>query len=401
MNKIFDYIKGDKVIWITVLFMALSSILLVYSSVVTLAYRYQDGNTFYYILKHGLFIVTGFALIFLIHKVNHRYFSRIGQLVFWVSIPLLLLTLLIGTNINAASRWLTIPVINQTFQTSDLAKLGLILFLARLLTVQAHQIKKLKKSFLPALVATGAVCALILPANFSTAAVVFMSAMMLMFMAGIPVKHLSLVIPAGIIAIILIFSTAKIAPEVFPRAETWTKRVERYLNNEKADANADYQVEQAKIAIATGGITGKGPGNSTQRNFLPHSSSDFIYAIVLEEYGLIGGLIILMFYMILLYRAVRIAQKTPYTFGAYLVLGLSFSLVFQGLINMAVNVNLLPVTGQPLPLVSMGGTSLWFTCISLGIILSVSRTVEESEETQENTNPEQSSQNKPITDVAT
>lgn len=401
MNKIFDYIKGDKVIWITVLFMALSSILLVYSSVVTLAYRYHDGNTFYYILKHGLFIVTGFALIFLIHKINHRYFSRIGQMVFWVSIPLLLLTLVIGTNINEASRWLTIPVINQSFQTSDLAKLGLILFLARLLTVQANQIGNLKKSFLPALVATGVVCVLILPANFSTAAVVFASSMMLMFMGGIPVKHLSLVIPAGLIAVILIFATAKIAPDVFPRAETWTKRVERYLNNEKIDANADYQVEQAKIAIATGGITGKGPGNSTQRNFLPHSSSDFIYAIVLEEYGLIGGLIILMFYMILLYRAIRIAQKNPYTFGAYLVLGLSFSLVFQGLINMAVNVNLLPVTGQPLPLVSMGGTSLWFTCISLGIILSVSRTVEETTETREEKQHDITPQNKPLTDVAT
>lgn len=177
--------------------------------------------------------------------------------------------------------------------------------------------------------------------------------------------------------------------------------MERYLNNEKIDANADYQVEQAKIAIATGGITGKGPGNSTQRNFLPHSSSDFIYAIVLEEYGLIGGLIILMFYMILLYRAIRIAQKNPYTFGAYLVLGLSFSLVFQGLINMAVNVNLLPVTGQPLPLVSMGGTSLWFTCISLGIILSVSRTVEETTETREEKQHDITPQNKPLTDVAT
>lgn len=401
MNKIFDYIKGDKVIWMTVLFMALSSILLVYSSVVTLAYRYHDGNTFYYVLKHAAFIVTGFALIFLIHKVNHRYFSRVGQMLFWVSLPLLLLTLLIGTNINEASRWLTIPVINQSFQTSDLAKLGLIIFLARLLTVRAEQIGSLKQSFLPAIVATGAVCLLILPANFSTAAVVFASSMMLLFMGGIPLKHLSLVIPAGLIAIILIFGIAKIAPDVFPRAETWTKRVERYINNEKTDANADYQVEQAKIAIATGGITGKGPGNSTQRNFLPHSSSDFIYAIVLEEYGLFGGLLILLFYMVLLYRAIRIAQKTPYTFGAYLVLGLSFSLVFQGLINMAVNVNLLPVTGQPLPLVSMGGTSLWFTCISLGIILSVSRTVEETAETKEETQQETSPKNKPITDVAT
>lgn len=397
MHKIFDYIKGDKVIWITVLFMALASILLVYSSVITLAYRYHDGNTFYYILKHSLFIISGFALIFFIHKINHRYFSRIGQLVFWASLPLLVLTLIIGTNINEASRWLTIPVINQSFQTSDLAKLGLILFLARLLTVNSGAVKIINKAFLPAIVATAAVCVLILPANFSTAAVVFISSLMLMFMAGVPLKHLSLIIPAGVLGLLLIFTTAKVAPEVFPRAETWTKRVERYISNEKADPNADYQVEQAKIAIATGGITGKGPGNSTQRNFLPHSSSDFIYAIVLEEYGLIGGLIILMFYMILLYRAIRIAQKTTHTFGAYVVLGLSFSLVFQGLINMAVNVNLLPVTGQPLPLVSMGGTSLWFTCISLGIILSVSRTIEETEDEEQAVEP----QNQKVSHVAT
>lgn len=255
----------------------------------------------------------------------------------------------------------------------------------------------MNKAFLPAIVATAAVCILILPANFSTAAVVFISSLMLMFMAGVPLKHLSLIIPAGVLGLLLIFTTAKVAPEVFPRAETWTKRVERYISNEKADPNADYQVEQAKIAIATGGITGKGPGNSTQRNFLPHSSSDFIYAIVLEEYGLIGGLIILMFYMILLYRAIRIAQKTTHTFGAYVVLGLSFSLVFQGLINMAVNVNLLPVTGQPLPLVSMGGTSLWFTCISLGIILSVSRTIEETEVEEQAVEP----QNQKVSHVAT
>ena len=367
-----------------VLFMALASVLLVYSSIVTLAYKYQGGNTFYYILKHSIFIFTGFGLIYFIHKIHYKYFYRVAQLLLWLAIPLLLLTLVMGQNLNNASRWLVIPVINQSFQTSDLAKLALIMYTARFLSLRKDQLHDFKQAFLPAMVPVAIICGLILPANFSTAAVLFTSCIMLMFMAGIRLRHLALIIPAGVLALLLVFSIAKVKPDVFPRAETWMKRVERYTsNNKEEDRDGNYQVEQAKIAIATGGIAGKGPGNSTQRNFLPHPYSDFIYAIVLEEYGMIGGVFILMLYMILLYRAIRIVQRTSKSFGAYLVLGLCFSLVFQGLINMAVNVNLMPVTGQPLPLVSMGGTSLWFTCISLGIILSVSRTSEKELKEQE------------------
>jgi cell division protein FtsW len=375
MNRIFKHTGGDKAIWMVVLFMALSSVLLVYSSIVTLAYKYQDGNTMYYILKHSLFIVTGFMLIYWVHKINYIYFSRIAQILFWVSIPLLLLTLVLGANLNNASRWLVIPIINQSFQTSDLAKLALITFTARGLALRKEQLSDFNTGFIPLIIPVAVICALILPANFSTAAVLFITCYMLMFMAGVKFKHLALVVPVGAIALTFVFLIAKVKPELFPRAETWTARIERF-SDPNSDREGNYQVEQAKIAIATGGITGKGPGNSTQRNFLPHPYSDFIYAIVLEEYGLIGGLIVLVFYFILLFRSIRIVQKVERNFGAYLVLGLSFSLVFQGLINMAVNVNLLPVTGQPLPLVSMGGTSLWFTCISLGIILSVSRSVE-------------------------
>ncbi len=378
MQRLFKYIGGDKAIWMVVLFMALSSVLLVYSSIVTLAYKYQDGNTMYYILKHAVFIVTGFGFIYIIHKINYKYFSRVAQLLFWISIPLLLLTLIMGANLNNASRWLVIPIINQSFQTSDLAKLSLIMFTARTLSIRKDQLGDFYQGFLALLIPVGIITVLILPANFSTAAVLFTTCMMLMFMAGVKLKHMAVLIPAGIGALALIFTIATVKPELFPRAETWKKRVERFIGGEE-DRDGNYQVEQAKIAIASGGVTGKGPGNSTQRNFLPHPYSDFIYAIVLEEYGLFGGLIVMMFYLILLFRSIKIVQKVEHSFGAYLVLGLSFSLVFQGLINMAVNVNLLPVTGQPLPLVSMGGTSLWFTCISLGIILSVSRSVEQNE----------------------
>lgn len=388
IQNILKKLEGDRAIWIVVLFMALSSVLLVYSSVNSLAQKYQGGNTFYYVLKHAIFIVTGFGFIYFIHRINYKYFSRVAQLLLWLAVPLLLLTLLMGQNLNNASRWLVIPVINQSFQTSDLAKLALIMYSARMLSLKRDQMKDFSKGFLPLMLPIVITCGLILPANFSTAAVLFTATYMLMYMAGVKLKHLSLVIPGGILALVLVFSVAKVKPELFPRAKTWGKRVERFMGMNQQDLSpqekaklrdGNYQVDQAKIAIATGGVTGKGPGNSTQRNFLPHPYSDFIYAIVLEEYGLFGGVLILMFYMILLFRAIKIVQKVPRTFGAYLVLGLSFSLVFQGLINMAVNVNLLPVTGQPLPLVSMGGTSLWFTCISMGIILSVSRSVEKNE----------------------
>jgi len=379
-DRLFKHLQGDRAIWMVVLFMALASVLLVYSSIVTLAYKYQGGNSIYYVLKHGLFIVTGFGFIYLIHKINYKYFSRVAQLLFWISIPLLLLTLIMGANLNNASRWLVIPIINQSFQTSDLAKLALILFTARTLSLKKDQLKDFQGTFLPLMIPITVICMLILPANFSTAAVLFTSCMMLMFMAGVRLRHMALIVPAGALVIALVFLVAEVKPDLFPRAETWKRRVERFAGGE-TDRDGNYQVEQAKIAIASGGLTGKGPGNSTQRNFLPHPYSDFIYAIVLEEYGMMGGLVVLMFYLILLYRAIRIVQKVERSFGAFLVLGLSFSLVFQGLINMAVNVNLLPVTGQPLPLVSMGGTSLWFTCISLGIILSVSRSVEKNNET--------------------
>jgi cell division protein FtsW len=376
VNNIASKLGGDRAIWMIVLIKACLSLLLVYSSIVTLAYKYQGGNTFYYIIKHGIFVMSGLAIIYFIHRVNYKYFAKIGQVLIWFVIPLLLLTLLLGDNINNAKRWLTIPIINQSFQTSDLAKIVLVVFIARFLAIKHDKLNDFKGTFLPLMGVIGAVVALILPANLSTALMLLTISLIIMFMAGVNVWHLLTVIPAGIIGVVLIITLAKVSPESFPRFDTWVKRVERFVNGEVVDPNGNYQADQAKIAIATGGWVGKGPGKSTQRNFLPSSFSDFIYAIVLEEYGFLGGSIVVLLYLVLLYRSVKIVQKANGSFGAYLVLGLSFSLVIQGMINMMVNVNLLPVTGQTLPLISMGGTSMWFTSIAIGMILSVSRSVE-------------------------
>ena len=376
VDKVFKYLGGDKTIWVVVLFKALLSLLLVYSSIVTLAYKYQGGNTFYYVIKHGTFVLSGFVIIYLVHLINYRYLSTIAKWAIWAVIPLLLLTLVMGNNINNASRWLTIPIINQSFQTSDLAKIALLMYIARFLAVRKDALGDFKETFLPLIGVVVLVVGLILPANLSTAAVLFMVSLMTMFMAGVSIKSLSSVFLFGGIGILLVFSIYKISPETFPRFKTWEARVERFTNDVDSP-NGNYQSDQAKIAIATGGVFGKGPGNSTQRNFLPSSFSDFIYAIVIEEYGFVGGMGVVFLYMILLYRSIRLVKKAEGSFAAYLVLGLSFSLVIQGLINMMVNVNLLPVTGQTLPMVSMGGTSMWFTSIAIGIILSVSRTVEE------------------------
>lgn len=373
MHGLSKYIKGDRAIWIITLLLGIASLLLVYSSIVTLAYKHSDGNTLKYLFRHGFFLLSGFLIIYITHSIKYTYFSRISQLLLFSSIPLLALTLIVGTNINDASRWLTIPVINQSFQTSDFAKLALIMYVARMLSVKQDQIKDFKKAFLPIIIPVFVVCGLIFPANFSTAAVLFSACMVLMFIGRIPVKYLVSLASIGVVLIVISIGVAKFAPALFPRAETWVNRIENFTSD---SSGGNYQVEQAKIAIATGGIQGKGPGNSTQRNFLPHPYSDFIYAIVVEEYGLIGGVIVMFLYLMLFFRAIRIVIKTSKTFGALLVIGITFILVFQALINMAVAVNLLPVTGQPLPFMSMGGTSIWFTAVAIGVILSVSKEIE-------------------------
>lgn len=376
MNNIFGkYLKGDKIIWIAIFLLSIFSLLAVYSSSGTLAYRYQSGNTMHYILKHAAFLSIGLVIIFIVHLVPIKYFSGFAQMFIYITIPLLLITLLMGVSLNQATRWFTVPGTSITFQTSDFAKLALIMYVAKLLSQKQDKIRDFKKGFIPVVAPIIIVCMLILPANFSTAAILFTTCMMLLFIGRVKLRHLLALIGVGIVAVAL-FILVALAIGKEGRIETWKNRIENYASGESDD---NFQAEQAKIAIATGGIKGKGPGNSTQRYFLPHPYSDFIYAIVAEEYGLAGAIILLFMYLYLLYRTGVIVRKSERTFPAFLAVGLSMMIVFQAMINMAVAVNLLPVTGQTLPLVSMGGSSLLFTSTSLGMILSVSRTTQNNE----------------------
>ncbi len=382
MTKIWTKLKGDRTIWLMVFFLYIVSILAVYSSTGTLAYRFRAGNTEYYLIRHFIIILLGVGLLYISHNVKYIYYSRLSQLALYIALPLLLFTLIRGTTIHEASRWITLPVINLSFQSSDLARLALIIYLARVLTKKQEVIGDFKQALLPIAVPVVVICALIMPANFSTAAVLFATSLVLMFIGRVRLKHVMALLGVSLAAAALFIVVLSSMPES-GRVQTWQNRITSFVDKDNANT---YQADQAKIAIATGGIIGKFPGNSTQRNYLPQAYSDFIYAIIIEEYGLIGGFLVLLFYLIILYRGIRIAHKSRGTFGALLAAGLSFSLVFQAVINMAVAVNLLPVTGQQLPLVSMGGTSLWFTSLSIGIILSVSRSIEDDIENENNIN---------------
>ncbi|MEX0813664.1 MAG: FtsW/RodA/SpoVE family cell cycle protein [Chitinophagales bacterium] len=377
MNRVLEHIKGDRVIWGIAFLLSFFSMLAVYSSTGTLAYKYQAGNTEYYLIKHSSILFLGLSLMYVAHKIHYRYYSRISLFLLILSVPLLLITLLIGTNLNEAQRWITLPIINLSFQTSDLAKMALIMFLARTLSKRQDMIKDFGNGFVPLVIPVFIVCALIAPADLSTAVILFITSLILMFMGRVAIKHLALLIGSVVLvaalAVSLLFSLPAEVLAKTGRAATWKSRLVSFSDKEAA---VPYQVQQAKIAIAKGGIFGEGPGKSGQRNFLPHPYSDFIYAIVLEEYGFIGGMIVLCLYIILLFRTIQIVINSPGAFGALLALGLMFNLVIQALTNMAVAVNLLPVTGLTLPFISMGGTSLFFTSISLGVVLSVSRNIE-------------------------
>lgn len=378
MLKFLSNIKGDKVIWLVVIILTVFSLLAVYSSTGTLAYRYQQGNTEYYLVKHSIILIFGLGLMYVAHLVKYTYYSRISQLAMFIAVPLLLFTLFTGTNINEASRWLRLPVINLTFQSSDFAKLALIIYVARLLSKKQEQIKNFKSAFVPIMIPILIVCALILPANFSTAAALFMTCMVMLFIGRINMKYIFALLGIAVVLFSL-FIAIFMDSSSKGRLDTWKSRIENFNSGDKDE---NYQAEQSEIAIATGGIFGKFPGNSTQRNFLPNPYSDFIYAIIVEEYGLIGAIIVILMYMILLFRGVRIVSRAPGTFGAFLTFGCVFSLVFQAFINMGVAVSILPVTGQPLPMVSMGGTSIWFTGLAIGIMLSVSKESDKEQETQ-------------------
>ncbi len=371
MSWFLNNARGDRWIWLVVILLSMLSVLAVYSSTGTLAYQ-KGADTTYYLLKHGVMIIAGLVLMYLAHLIDYRYYKGISRILLIISLPILAYTLFFGSEINDAKRWITLPIINQTFQPSDFAKLALFMFLARELSNRQENIKDFWKGFSGVFWAVILVFALIAPANMSTALMVFMTCLILMFVGRISIKQISLV---ALVGIVLMAAFAFFGP----RKETYKSRINAYINAEQVDSDKSYQSDQAKIAIATGGLTGKGPGNSTQRNFLPSPYADFIYAIIIEEYGLIGAILIVVLYLIFLYRSVKIITKAPKAFGALLATALSFSLVIQAFANMGVAVNLLPVTGAALPLVSMGGTSILFTSVAFGIILSVSRDIEETE----------------------
>lgn len=376
--NIFSYFKGDRVIWMIVLLLSLLSLLAVYSSIVALAYKHHDGDTEYFLFKQGKLILLGFALMWITHRIPYVYFSRISQIMVILCVPLLLYTLIHGASLNEANRWIPIPGTGLTFQSSDFAKLALIMYVARIVTQRQNELTDFKAVLIHIMAPVFIVCGLILPANFSTAAILLCTCLILMFIGRVPIKHIGKVLGLAIAGFAFLLLLGHFFPKALPRLQVWENRiVEFFKGNEEQDPDKSYQANHAKIAIATGGILGTGAGNSTQRNFLPQAYSDFIYAIIIEEYGsIIGGIGIVLLYLILLYRGVRVATKTTKTFGTLLAFGLAFSLIFQGLINMAVAVNLFPVTGQPLPFLSMGGTSLLFSSIAIGIILSVSRETE-------------------------
>lgn len=381
LRKIFANLKGDRLIWAIAALLAIFSFLPVYSAASNLAYIGGNNNTFSFLLKHFLHLFLGFSIMYAVHKAPYRYFRALSLIMMPIVFVLLIVTIMQGTTIDGAnaSRWIRIPFVNMSFQSSTLASVVLMVYVAHYMSKMKDKIISFKDSILPLWMPVFLLLALILPSNFSTTAILFVMVAMLVFLGGYPIRYLLVMLALGVVGLVMFVLVAKAFPEAMPnRVDTWMNRVENFSNDE--DTEADYQIEKAKIAIASGGIKGLGPGKSMQKNFLPQSSSDFIFAIIVEEYGLIGGIFLIILYMWLLFRIVIVAQKADTIFGKLVVLGVGLPIVFQAMINMAVAVELFPVTGQTLPLISSGGTSIWMTCLALGIILSVSAKREEIKE---------------------
>ncbi len=391
-NKgIFRHLKGDKAVWAIAALLAVFSFIPVYSASSNLAYLYGNGSTLHYLFEHFLHLFLGFGVIYATHKIPYRYFKGISILMLPIVIVLLIYTLAQGTTIGGAeaSRWIQVPIVNMSFQTSTLASVVLMIWVARYLAKTHDQKMSFKKSILPLWIPVFLVLILILPANFSTAALIFTMVVTLALVGGYPLKHLGIIFGMGVVFLGIFVLTAKAFPGLLPnRVDTWASRVETFLT-EDGTAN-NYQIEKAKIAIATGGVTGKGIGKSVQRNFLPQSTSDFIFAIIVEEMGLIGGFAVMMGYLLLLFRLVIIATKADSVFGKLLAIAVGLPIIFQAFINMGVAVELFPTTGQTLPLISSGGSSIWMTCLALGILLSVSAKREELKQKQQEENIEES-----------
>ncbi len=353
--------------------LAIFSFLPVYSASTNLVYVVSNGTTTGHLIKHAVLLLLGFIIIYATHKIPYRYFSGLSVIMIPIVLLLLAYTLFQPRNENAimAARWISVPFTSFKFQTSTLAGVILMIYVARYFARNKDKKIEFKQSLLPLWLPVAAILGLIFPANFSTAAMLFIMVVMLTFFGNYPIKYIVSIIGMGIVVLAIFIITVKAFPEKFKnsRVQTWINRVENFSDKESKE---QYQSFKAKVAIYSGEITGKGPGKSIQKNFLPQSSSDFIYAIIAEEYGLIGALALIVLYMLLLFRIVMVATKTQTIFGTLAVLGVGIPIVFQAMTNMAVAVGLFPVTGQPLPLISAGGTSIWMTCFAIGIVLSVS-----------------------------
>ena len=373
MNNIFANIQGDKTLWAVLILLAGFSFLPVYSAASNLAYVSGSGNTFNYLFKHFIHLSLGFTFMYLMQKIPYHFFRGISILMIPVVIVLLLYTIFqpsVTDSLTNTNRWIKIPFVGFTFQPSTLAGVILMIYVSRYLAKIKDIDVRFSQTILPLWIPTLFILLLILPANFSTTAIIFSMVILLCFVGGYPIKHLLAIVLSGILVLSIFILTIKAYPEIFPnRVDTWKSRIENFVNKENTTEN--YQIEKAKIAIATGGVRGLGPGKSVQKNFLPQSSSDFIFAIIIEEYGLIGGLFLLTLYALFLLRIIIISNKAESVFGSLLVIALGVPIVFQALVNIGVSVELFPITGQPLPLISSGGTSIWMTCIAIGIIQSV------------------------------
>lgn len=375
-TRIAAELRGDRVIWAIIVLLSLISMVAVYSAVANLAYRNSGGAVGGYLIKHGVILGFGLVVIYVGHLLAYTKYSRWAPVMLLLAIGLLLLTQVFGTEINGARRWLTIPFLNQTFQSSDFAKLALILFVARSIGSKQHVIKDFKEAFVPIILPVLGVCLLIALSDLSSAIMLFVICILMMVVGRVAMQYVIMLMLLGISVFSLMVMVGSKYPELVPRAATWEKRIETYFNPAAAKVDDRRQITGAMIAIANGGVIGVGPGNSTQRHTLYSAQSDFIYSIIVEEYGAFGGIVIIGIYLLLFFRVIRLVTKSSKAFGAMVAFGIGLSLLLQAFLNIAVNLDLLPVTGLTLPLVSMGGTSTLFTCFSLGILMSVSKYIE-------------------------
>jgi cell division protein FtsW len=380
MQKIIERLQGDRVIWIVTLFLSFISILAVYSAISTLGYK-ADGNNTRFLIKQVVMISLGLGLMYWLQRVKLNYITRLSKILVFISAGLLAYALLFGTNLNSADRWIKLPVIGLTFQPSDMAKIALIIHTARMLALKRDMLHSFREGVWPILWPVLLLCGLILRANFSTAALLAFVCFMMMFLAGVPMRHLNKLIIAALAGVMLIIAIGEGAPSLLPRYKTWKNRIINKANN---DNDGNYQTDLAKYAIWEGGVIPKGPGSSSTRNFMPHPYSDMIYPFIIEEYGsVLGGIGLMLLYLILFYRSIKLSRNNPKMSGQLIAIGLAFMLTIQAIVNMGVAVSLFPTTGQPLPLVSMGGTSTLFTCLSIGLILSLTRAENNVGETSE------------------